>query len=504
MLNRRTLLTSSFASSALAAVGGLPLALPRTALAQGRKDTLNLGIVLEPTKLDPTAAAESSIAEVTLYNIYETLTKVHADGSVSALLAESWQISPDLRTYTFKLRKGVKFHNGEPFSAHTVKFAFERAGGDKSANKDKRIFANLGVHVVDQDTVVLVNKEVEPNLLFLLGQATAIMVEPKSADSNAARPIGTGPYQLESWRRGASLTLARWSAYRNASAIPIRRAVFKVIVDSAAQVTSLLAGDVDAFVRVDAARSMAQFKNDPRFQVIIAGSRAKTLMAINNQRKPFDDVRVRRALCAAVNRKAVIEGAAEGYGVAIGSHYVSGAPGYIDTTAINPYDPAKARALLQEAGIKTPLALTLTLPPTPYAAKGGEVIAAELAKAGIQARLVNVEWAQWMSSVYINHNYDLTLISHVEPFDLGNWAKPGYYWGYRSKDFDALYARIKTASAERERHQLLAQAQRLLATDAAACFLYQPQWITIADKRVRGLWKDMPLFTNDISALSWA
>jgi len=133
---------------------------------------------------------------------------------------------------------------------------------------------------------------------------------------------------------------------------------------AAAQVAALLAGDVDAFPRVTP-RSVPQFKTNPRFQVVVSGSRAKTILAINNGKKPLDDVRVRRAIAAAIDRKAVIEGAGDGYGAPIGSHYVPGAFGYVDTTGVNPYDPEKAKKLLAEAGIKTPLELTMTLPPTP-------------------------------------------------------------------------------------------------------------------------------------------
>ena len=466
------------------------------------KDAVTLGMTLEPPGLDPTAGAASSIAEVTLYNIYETLTKINSDGSVSPLLAEGWEVSPDLKTYTFRLRRGVKFHNGEPFNAEAVKFSFDRAGGDKSTNKDKRTFANLTTQVVDEHTVVLLNKEIDPDLLFLLGQATAIIVEPKSAETNAAKPNGTGPYKLGAWSRGASVSLVAWAEWRDASKIRIRRATFRFIPDPAAQVAALLAGDVDAFARVTP-RSMAQFKGNPRFQVLISGSRAKTILAINNARKPLDDVRVRRAIAAAIDRKAVIQGAADGLGVPIGSHYVPGALGYVDTTDLNPHDPEKARRLLAEAGVKTPLELTLTLPPAPYARQGGEVIAAQLAKVGITAKLQNVEWAQWLSGTYGNKNYDLTIISHVEPFDLGNFAKPDYYWGYKSEKFDKLYDEIKNAARPADRARLLGDAQRLLAEDSVHAFLYQPQWVTVANKNLRGLWKDMPIFINDLSALSW-
>ena len=155
MLSRRTVL----ATGAIAAV---PLTTSLGALAQGRKDAVTLAMTLEPPGLDPTAGAASAIAEIVLYNIFETLTKINPDGSVSPLLAESWEVSPDLKTYTFKLRRGVKFQNGEPFTAAAVKFSYDRAGGEKSTNKDKRTFAGITTQVVDDYTVVLLNKEIDP------------------------------------------------------------------------------------------------------------------------------------------------------------------------------------------------------------------------------------------------------------------------------------------------------------------------------------------------------
>jgi peptide/nickel transport system substrate-binding protein len=494
MLNRRSLLASSAAS--------LPLFATWPALAQARKDSVTLAMTLEPPGLDPTAGAASSIAEVVLYNVFETLTKINADGSVSPLLAESWGVSSDLKTYTFRLRKDVKFQNGEPFNAAAVKFSFDRAASDKSTNKDKRTFANLSTKVADEHTVVLTSQEIDPDFLFMMGQATSIIVEPKSAATNASKPVGTGPYQLAAWARGSSVTLSAWPGYRSATGIRIKRAVFRFIPDPAAQVAALLAGDVDAFPRVSP-RSVPQFKANARFQVVVSNSRAKTILAINNARKPLNDIRVRRAIAAAIDRKAVIAGAADGYGVPIGSYYVPTAFGYVDTTGVNPFDLEKAKALMAEAGIKTPLTLTMTLPPAPYARQGGELVAAQLAKIGIQLKLQNVEWAQWLSGTYTNKNYDLTIISHVEPFDLGNFAKPDYYWGYQSKEFNELFDKIKSTPRPADRARLLGDAQRLLAHDSVHGFLYTPQWVTVANQKLRGLWKDMPVFVNDLSALSW-
>jgi peptide/nickel transport system substrate-binding protein len=489
---------------AVTAIAALAL-LPQPVSAQGKKDGVVVGMTLEPPGLDPTSGAASAIAEVTLYNVYETLTKVKQDGSAGPLLAESWQVTPDLKTYTFKLRKGVTFQNGEPFNAEAVKFSYERAAAATSTNKDKSLFQSIAeIALPDSDTVVITMKNPEANLPFLLGQATASIVEPKSAPTDATKPVGTGPFLLAAWVKGSSVTLTKWPEYRDAPAIKLNKVVIRFISDPSAQVASLLSGDVDVFPRVAAARSLSQFKADPRFTVLIGGSRAKTIVAINNRKKPFDDVRVRRAILAAIDRKAMIEGAADGFGTPIGSFYAPGSFGYIDTSDINPFDIEKAKKLLADAGVTTPLAVSLKLPPPSYARQGGEVLAAQLAKVGIVAKIENLEWAQWLSSVFNGpHNYDLTIVSHVESFDLVKFTEDPFYIGYKSEAFNALYRSITEAANDADRARLLGDAQRMLATDAAAGFLYQPQLITISNSKLKGVWAQVPQFENDFSEWAW-
>src|SRR5947209_17566821 len=481
-------------------------AAPLPVLAKGKKDSVVMGMTLEPPGLDPTNAAAAAIAEVTLYNIFETLTKINEDGSTSPLLAESWTASPDLKTYTFKLRKGVKFHNGEPFDSAAVKFSFERNAVATSTNKDKSLFQSFeSIATPDADTVVITLKNAEPNFPFLMGQASASIVEPKSAPTNVTQPVGTGPYQFGAWAKGSSMTLNKWADYRNASAIKLSKVTIRFISDPAAQAAALLSGDVDAFPRI-ATRVFAQFKADPRFAVLIGGSKAKTIVAINHRKKPLDDVRVRRAILAAIDRKAIIEGAVDGFAPPIGSFSGPVSLGYVDTTGINPYDPEKAKKLLAEAGVTTPLELSLKLPPPPYARQGGEIVAAQLAKVGIIAKIENVEWAQWLSQVFAPngpHNFDLTIVSYVEPFDLVKITEPDYYLGYNNAAFNALYKQIVSTPDDTARAKLLGDAQRMLATDAVSAYLFQPQWPTVISKKLKGVWKEVPQFENDFSAWAW-
>ena len=159
--------------------------------------------------------------------------------------------------------------------------------------------------------------------------------------------------------------------------------------------------------------------------------------------------------------------------------------------------------MLKEAGITTPLQLSLILPPPPYARKGGEIIAAELAEVGIEAKIENVEWAQWLSGVYTAKNFDLTIISHVEPLDIGIYANPNYYFQYDNQDFRDIIAKLSAAPDLDTYKKYMGDAQRKLADDFVNAFLFQLPQVAISDANLSGVWKDSPIFANDLSALSW-
>jgi peptide/nickel transport system substrate-binding protein len=488
----------------LAALLGCAAALSPAAQAQTRKDSAVLGMILEPTGLDPTTAAAAAIGEIVHYNVLEGLTKINMDGTIVPLLAESWTIDPDGKVYTFKLRKGVKFHDGEAFDASDVKFSFERAKADGSTNKAKKaVFDNIGrIETPDPYTVIILLNQADGNFLFRMGENTAVILDPKSAATTASKPVGTGPFKFDAWAKGASITLAKNDAYRNAAAVKMKKVTFRFINDPAAQVAALLAGDIDGMPRFGSIQSLKQFQNDPRFTVVAGGTEGKTIISINNKKKPFDDVRVRRALAAAIDRKAVIDGSQEGLAKPIGSHMVPSDAGYVDLTGVNPYDPEKAKALLKEAGVATPLNVTLTLPPPEYARKGGEIVAAQLAKVGVVAKIENVEWAQWLSGAF-KGNYDLTMISHVEPLDFDRYTDPKYYWGYESKAYNELFAKYNSTADTKGRLKILGDIQRQLATDSVNVYLYQLPQFAVGKKQLKGLWSSSPIFANDLAALSW-
>ncbi|MFZ2649712.1 MAG: ABC transporter substrate-binding protein [Burkholderiaceae bacterium] len=480
-------------------------ALPFAATAQTRKDSAVLAMVLEPSPgLDPTMAPAAAIGQIVHYNILEGLTKINMDGSVTPLLAQSWSMDPDGKSYTFKLRKGVKFHDGEAFDSSDVKFSFERAKDEKSTNKAKKaVFDNISsINTPDAHTVILVLNNADGNFLFRLGENTAVILDPKSAGGTATQPVGTGPYTLADWKKGSSITLAKWEGYRDAANIKLKRVTFRFINDPAARVAALLAGDIDAVPILDAPQSVKQFQADKRFTVAIGSTAGKGIMTINNKKKPFDDVRVRRALMHAIDRKAFIDGVLEGLAQPIGSHMAPTDAGYVDLTGVYAYNPEKAKALLKEAGVTTPLDVTLTLPPPQYARKGGEVIAAQLAKVGINAKIENVEWAQWLSGPF-KGNFDLTVINHVEPLDFMQYTNTAYYWGYDSKAFRDLAAKYAAESNAKERVKLFGDIQKMLTADAVNAYIFNPAQTAVSKKGLKGVWSSSPIFANDLSALSW-
>ena len=489
-----------------ALLAGLPLAgaLP-AAFAQANKKTVVLGMVLEPTTLDPTTAAAAAIGEIVHYNILEGLTKIGMDGAVTPLLAESWEAAPDGKSYTFKLRKGVVFSDGSPFDSAAVKFSFERAKADGSTNKAKKaVFDNISsVAAYDPHTVILTLNAADATMPFRLGENTAVILHPNSVASAATKPVGTGAFTLESWAKGSAVTLVKNPKFRDAAKVKLEKVTFRFINDPAAAVAALLAGDIDGMPRFAAFQAIKQFQDDKRFTVEIGSTAGKGLVAINNRKKPFDDVRVGRAITHAIDRKAFIDGVQEGLGRPIGSHFAPTDAGYVDLTSMYPYDPEKAKALLKEAGITTPLNVTLTLPPPPYARKGGEVVAAMLAKVGIVAKIENVEWAQWLSGPF-KGNFDLTIINHVEPLDYATaYADPKYYFGYDNPKFRTLVTTLAATSTPKEKARLWGAIQRQLAEDAVNAWVWNPAQVAVAKKGLKGLWNSSPIFANDMANVSW-
>jgi peptide/nickel transport system substrate-binding protein len=495
------LLNRSLVSAALT----FGIALIVVAPAATAKDSINLGLQLEPPHLDPTAGAAAAIDEVVYANLFEGLTRIDRNGVVQPGLAESWSVSEDGLTYTFALREGVAFHDGSALDAEDVVFSINRAMAEDSVNAQKGLFEPIEAVAADgSHGVIITLKRPTGHFLFNLGWGDAVIVAPESADSNKTLPIGTGPFRFDRWVQGDRIELTRNEDYWGEAAA-LQRAAFQIVPDPSAAVAAMLAGDLDAFPNFPAPESIIQFEADPRFTVKIGTTEGETILAMNNGRPPLDDLKVRQAIAHAVDRQSIIDGAMFGYGTPIGSHFAPHHPAYADLTGRYAHDPEKAKALLAEAGHAGGLSLTLKLPPPSYARRGGEIIAAQLAEIGIEAEIIPIEWAQWLDQVFKGKDYDLTIVSHTEPMDIEIYSRGAdYYFDYQNPTFKDLIDRLAETADEDGRNAILADAQTTLADDSVNAFLFQLAKHGVWDARIEGLWENSPVQANDLTEVHWS
>ena len=480
------------------------IAFAQGSAAMAARTDLVLGMPLEPPHLDPTAGAAAAIDEIFYANVFEGLTRIGPKGEVLPALARSWTISEDGKVYTFTLHTGVTFHDGTAFDASDVKFSLDRARGTDSVNAQKGLFSAIqSVDTPDPATVVVTLSYPQGSFLYNLGWGDAVIVAPESAATNKEKPVGTGPFKFGAWAKGSSITLVRNPAYWG-EPVALDKAEFRIIPDAATAVPALLAGDVQAFPNVQLGDALPQIEADPRFKVVIGSTEGETILAINNKKPPFDQLKVRQAIAHAIDRKAIIDGASGGLGTPIGSHFAPHNPAYVDLTGAYPYDPAKAKALLKEAGLDKGFRVTLKLPPVPYARDGGQIIASELRDIGIDVDIVPVEWAEWLSKVFKEKDYDLTIVSHTEPNDIDIYARKDYYFNYDNPAFDTIIDELNLTSDAAKRTELYQKAQKILADDAVVGFLFELPKIGIWDAKLEGLWENSPIQANDLTGVKWA
>ena len=468
------------------------------------KDDITIAIQLEPPHLDPTSAAAGAIDSVLYSNVFEGLTRFDSSGDVIPGLAKSWEISEDGLTYTFMLNDGVMFHDGTTMDAEDVKFSLDRIGSEDSANAQKALYAAISeVNVIDPATVEIKLSEANGNMLFNLAWGDAVIVAPESIEGIKQMPIGTGAFKFESWTQGDKIELARNDSYWRTPAV-LTRATFKFISDPTAALGAMMAEDIYVFSGFPAPDNLPQFEADPRFQVLVGSTEGETILSTNNKMPPFDNVKVREALAHAIDRQSIIDGAMFGYGTPIGTHFAPHNPAYVDLTGMSSYDPEKAKALLAEAGFPDGFETTLFLPPPSYARRGGEIIASQLAQVGIKAEITNVEWAQWLESVFKGKNFGLTIVSHTEPMDIGIYANPEYYFQYDNPAFQELMTTLNSTTDREMRKTMMGDAQKMISGDYVNGYLFQLAALSVAKAGVQGLWANQPTQANDLTAVSWA
>ena len=453
----------------------------------------------EPPGLDPTGNTAAAIDRVVYSNIYEGLVKVDRHGSFVAGLATKWEISPDGKVYTFTLRQGVKFHNGESFNSQVAKWNLERATAEGTVNAHPEYFRGIEkIESPDDYTLILHLKDVDALFIAHMAEGDAVMLPMKGYEKAKSNPIGTGPFQFVKWVRGDRVEMARFDGYWNPELPYLDHVAIKFIGDASAQVAALKAGDIDVIGYILAPELASQMSKDKQFKVYNGTSTAEVIMSTNNKAKPFDNKMVRQAIAYAIDRQAVVDLVMFGYGTPIGSHWSPSTPYYVDLTGKFAYNPQKAKELLASAGYPDGFEATIKLPAIyAYSQRAGEVIADQLAQVGIKLKIEIVEWGQWIERIFKKKEYQLTMIGHSEAWDIGIYANPDYYFQYDSKEFQDAYAKALTAPTEEEKAKWFGRCQEIIAEDAVNGFLFSASGLPTMKANVMGWWENYPTIAFD-------
>jgi peptide/nickel transport system substrate-binding protein len=450
--------------------------------------TLVVGSNVAPPILDPTASPSAAIDEVFDYNVYQHLAQLTPKGTIVPVLATGWKVSNGGKTYTFDIRKGVKFSNGHPLTADAVVFSLKRVIAPKSTYPYKVLMQVVkSVRKVGAMKVAVTLRQRDWEWLYdLAAYSNGVILDPQAVGDIATHPIGTGPFAFKRYTPNYSVELERnpywWGQKTN-----VDNVTFRYFANANSENSALQSGQINVIDNALNPQDIGSFKNNPKYKIIAGPTNGKIQVTINNTQGPLANKLVRQAITHALNRKAIVQNAG-GYGTPIGSGTVPGDPWFLDMTGKYPYDPAAAKALLKKAGYPSGISLTLTLPPYTYAQQAGTLVAAQLTSVGIKTTIKNIQWPLWLSQVFTNHSYDLTIVDHVEARDIANYANSKYYWNYAGSD--AVAKALSAADSAATQAQWTAGYKtvvRRITADAVNAWLYDPSQVTIAQKEVTGL-----------------
>lgn len=464
-------------------------------------EALAIGLSAEPANLDLTKTSGAALPQVLLYNIYESLVKVDQDGKVVPGLAKSWKVSEDRRTYTFDLVEGATFSDGKPFTAEDVKFSIEAVQKDWTISLKKSMDVVDTVTVLSPTQVSVALKEPSNSWLFQMTTRIGAMFSRTGVGNLATTAVGTGPYKLGKWTRGDSITLVRNESYWGEKPT-FQSVTFKYFADPTALNNALLSGTINVIGLLESPETLGQFENNDKFQVIEGTTNGEVQLSFNNGSAPMNNPKVRQAVRHAIDHKALLETCWAGRGTLVGSMVPPTDPWYEDLTGLYPHDLAKAKTLLTESG-QAGHTFRLRLPTRSYATSCGTVVKSQLEQAGFKVKLDQLEFpAAWLSTVFTNADYDMTVIAHTEPRDLSTvFGDPKYYTRYTNPAVSTLLAEADRGTEEQATASMK-EAARLVSQDAAADWLFVLPNIIVADKGISGLPKNAVSESFDLTGLN--
>ncbi|MBZ6078980.1 ABC transporter substrate-binding protein [Microvirga puerhi] len=447
--------------------------------------------------LDPQFVTDIPTARV-VTQIHETLIYPNSAGEMVGVLAESWDVSEDKLSWTFHLRKGIKFHDGTPFNAAAVKFTFDRIMAKETAAPRASSAAAIdSVEVKDEHTVIIKTKSPYAPLLAQLSAYNLAIISPSAGvklnNEYSRAPAGTGPFKLGKWTPGEKLTIIRNDEYwgKKAASAAVE---FTVVPEDSARVLMLMSGEADVVSNVPPIM-VNRLKGAPGVKIVEQTGYRTIYVGLNLDTKPFDDLKVRQAIAHAIDTKLLLSGVMNNIGTAGGGLESTVIPGSAKI-APYPYNPELSKKLLAEAGYPNGFTIDFYITTGRYIndKQLGEAIQAQLAKVGIKVNLQSPEFGAYSAMLRQKKipmfllgkgsptgDPDFTLTINVHSEGTGN------YGNYRNDKVDRLLTEQRSTVEVAKRNEQLRQVLQQSYDDVPWIVLFYENQIFGERENVRGV-----------------
>ena len=459
-----------------------------------------VGITQELDSLDPYLAAAAGTKEV-IYNFFDGLVKLMPDGTFEPALAESYDFSDNATEFTFKIRSGVKFHNGADLTIDDVVYSLQRAAGLLS-DSEAALIPQLAVVEsvsgdIEEDTVTVKLKESDADFITYM----TLAIIPRDYKEQARKPIGTGPFIFIEYKTQQYLKMKRNPDYWRDRTAYLDEVTFMIVSDADAAILDLQEGNFDIFPYLT--MDKADLLKD-KYDFITADSNMVQIWGLNNQRAPFDDPIVRKALNIAVDKQMLIDAVTFGEGKALESGMAPPMKDYYNSDLTSQYNPEEAKKMLEEAGYQD-LKIEITVPGDYVIhVQTAEVLSAQLEQIGVTAEVKTVDWGTWLSDVYMGRNYDSTVIALTFDYVAPATVLRHYYSksennfiNFANMEFDELFEMALSETDHAKRVELYHKMQKILQDDAASVFLQNPGTQTAVIKALGG-YTTYPQYVQDM------
>ena len=454
--------------------------------------------------LDPHQTVAAGTREV-LFNIFEGLVKPNSDGEMIPAVAEKYELSEDGTTYTFTLREGVKFHNGQTVTAEDVVYSINRCAAVPEGQEKPLVAAFSAVKSVEALDEKTVAVTIAQRDLEFISYMTAAII-PADYENQDTAPVGTGPFKFVSRTPQQDFVMERFEDYWGAPAW-LDKVTYKICENADALVMNLNGGSIDLCAHLTSAQAS---QLNQSFQVLEGTMNLVQAIYLNNQAKPFDNRLVRQALCYAIDRQGIMDMVADGHGTAVGSSIYPAFTKYFLPELVDkyPHDVAKAKELLAQAGYPDGFDMTISVPNNyqPHM-DTAEVVAEQLREAGINVTIQPVEWSTWLDTIYNGRQFQATVVgvdaanmtarAMLERFT-SDYGKN--FINYNNPAYDALFQQAINAQDEATQTDLYKQMETMLADTAANVYI-QDLCDLVAMRQDLGGLKFYPIYVLDLSTV---